>query len=141
MGDGGDGRAKKKDRFHLEMETESIFLRVSDRTVPPTLSSLGKADLPSHHVPTNSCYISLLFLYLSPDSHVMSHKKHTQTNTKHIEKQKLFPCNRMYQCQLQSRNLQPVRGAISMPGLKRDQMSHGVREKMSAQTQHTIFLG
>lgn len=78
MGDGGDGRANRKDRFHLEVEAESICLRVSDRTVPPTLSSLEESDL-LHHVPTNSCCTSLLFLIatLCPiKTHTNKYKTH-----------------------------------------------------------------
>lgn len=36
---------KRKDAFHFEVETESICLIVSDRTVPQMLSSLNKVDL------------------------------------------------------------------------------------------------
>lgn len=122
------------------------FALVSDRTVPPTLPSLDKADLPltlcqqipaTHHFSSFTCLLCLDSHVAFPKTHTNKYKTHRKA--KALSVQWVYP--RTYQHQLQSRNLQPVRGAISMPGLKRDQMSHGVREKMSAQTQHTIFLG
>lgn len=137
-------QSKRKDRFHLEVETESICLRVSDRTVPPTLSLWTKLTCFSPcankfllHITSLPVSCLLIVTLCLIKTHTNKYKTHHKA--KGLSAQEVYP--RMYQCQLQSRILQPLRGAISMPGLKRDQMSHGVREKMSAQTQHTIFLG
>lgn len=75
---------KRKGMFHLEVETESICVIVSDRMVPQTLSSLNKADLllticqqipNEHHFSSFTCLLAF-------DSHVMSHKNtQKQTNT------------------------------------------------------------
>lgn len=73
---------KRKDTFHVEVETESICPIVSDRTVPQTLSSLNKVDLllticqqipDKHHFSSFTCL-------LTSDSHVMSYKN-TQKQT------------------------------------------------------------